>query len=225
MNRKPPIQVFNCHSAPLQRLLLDIRTADQKVDECPDHGRRSSTEVISRIRRWMYAIGDSATLVSPESRPTSEPRSSWPRYSGKGGPRAGRWKPRGRTLGPDVARAQRDGTLEPSISTNIVEQDHRGVKRRLRPMLGWTNFGHAAITIARVELLHRIRKNQFALSRLRVRGRSTPEIFWNAVLAAGGAASRQDLARYRKTQDCKRTVYGFETRSPSNMTGVPSSFR
>ncbi|MGP6159784.1 MAG: IS6 family transposase [Vulcanimicrobiaceae bacterium] len=66
---------------------------------------------------------------------------------------------------------------------NIVEQDHRGVKRRLRPMLGFKNFGHAAITIAGVELLHRIRKNQFALNRLRVGGRSTPEI-WNAVLAA-----------------------------------------
>jgi len=66
---------------------------------------------------------------------------------------------------------------------NIVEQDHRGVKRRLRPMLGLKSYGHAAITIAGVELLHRIRKNQFALSRLRVRGNSTQEI-WNAVLAA-----------------------------------------
>jgi hypothetical protein len=31
---------------------------------------------------------------------------------------------------------------------NIVEQDHRGVKRRLRPMLGLKYDGHAAITIA-----------------------------------------------------------------------------
>ena len=56
-------------------------------------------------------------------------------------------------------------------------------KRTPRPMLGLKNFGHAAITIAGVELLHRLGKNQFALGRLRVRGRSTPEI-WNAVLAA-----------------------------------------
>ena len=66
---------------------------------------------------------------------------------------------------------------------NIVEQDHRGVKRRLRPMLGLKNFGHAAITIAGVELLHRIRKGQFALGRLRMSGTAAPEI-WNAVLAA-----------------------------------------
>jgi hypothetical protein len=30
----------------------------------------------------------------------------------------------------------------------IVEQDHRGVKRRMRPMLGLKNVAHAAITIA-----------------------------------------------------------------------------
>jgi len=35
---------------------------------------------------------------------------------------------------------------------NIVEQDHRGMKRRLQPMLGLKNFGHAVITIAGVEL-------------------------------------------------------------------------
>jgi transposase-like protein len=69
------------------------------------------------------------------------------------------------------------------ISNNIVEQDHRGVKRRLRPMLGLKNFGHGEITIAGVELLHRIRKGQFALGRLRMSGKAAPEI-WDAVLAA-----------------------------------------
>jgi hypothetical protein len=67
------------------------------------------------------------------------------------------------------------------LLNDIGEQD-RGVKRRLRPMLGLKNFGRA-ITIAGVELLHRIRKDQCALSRLRVRGGSTPAI-WNAELAA-----------------------------------------
>jgi hypothetical protein len=53
----------------------------------------------------------------------------------------------------------------------------------MRPMLGLKYDGLAAITIAGVELLYRIRKNQFALGQLRIRGRSTPDI-WNAVLAA-----------------------------------------
>jgi hypothetical protein len=42
---------------------------------------------------------------------------------------------------------------------------------------------NAAITIAGVELQHRIRKGQFALGPLRVQGRTAPEI-WNAVLNA-----------------------------------------
>jgi transposase-like protein len=66
---------------------------------------------------------------------------------------------------------------------NIVEQDHRGVKLRLRPMLEFKSFAYAASTIAGVELLHQIRKNQFALNRLHIRSKSTPEI-WNAVLTA-----------------------------------------
>jgi transposase-like protein len=66
---------------------------------------------------------------------------------------------------------------------HIVEQDHRNIKSRLRPMLGFRQFENAAITIGGVELLHRIRKGKFALGRLRMSGKATPEI-WNAVLAA-----------------------------------------
>ena len=66
---------------------------------------------------------------------------------------------------------------------NLIEQDHRGIKSRTRPMLGFKNFDYAAITIAGVELLHRIRKGQFALHRLRLKDRAAPAI-WNAVLAA-----------------------------------------
>jgi transposase-like protein len=66
---------------------------------------------------------------------------------------------------------------------NMIEQDHRGVKARTGPMLGFKVFDNAAITIAGVELQHRIRKGQFALGPLRVQGRTAPEI-WNAVLNA-----------------------------------------
>ena len=65
----------------------------------------------------------------------------------------------------------------------VIEQDHRGVKSRTRPMLGFKNFKSAAITIAGVELLRCIHKNQFALNRLLLNGKAAPEI-WNAVLAA-----------------------------------------
>ena len=50
-------------------------------------------------------------------------------------------------------------------------------------MLSFKAFRNAAITIAGIELLHRIRKGQFALGRLGVQGQAAPEV-WNAVLGA-----------------------------------------
>jgi transposase-like protein len=66
---------------------------------------------------------------------------------------------------------------------NMIEQDHRGVKSRIKPMLGFKVFDRAAVTIAGVELLHRIRKGQFNLGRLRIAGQAAPAI-WNSVLSA-----------------------------------------
>jgi hypothetical protein len=48
-------------------------------------------------------------------------------------------------------------------------------------MLGFKDFRNAAITIAGIELLQRIRKGQFGLGRLGVQGRAAP-VVWNAVL-------------------------------------------
>jgi putative transposase len=45
---------------------------------------------------------------------------------------------------------------------NLVEQDHRAVKRLTRPMLGCKSFWAACCTIAGVEVMHAIRKGQLA---------------------------------------------------------------
>jgi transposase-like protein len=66
---------------------------------------------------------------------------------------------------------------------NLIEQDHRGVKQRIGPMLGFKWFRTAAITTAGIELLLRIRKGQFNLGRLCLRDRRAPAV-WGAVLAA-----------------------------------------
>lgn len=50
---------------------------------------------------------------------------------------------------------------------NLIEQDHRSIKLRLGPMLGFKRFRHASIMIAGIELMHRIRKGQLALGKLR----------------------------------------------------------
>ncbi|MDD2920442.1 IS6 family transposase [Rhodoferax sp.] len=43
---------------------------------------------------------------------------------------------------------------------NIVEQDHRAIKRITRPMLGFKSFWSARIIIAGIETMHMIRKGQ-----------------------------------------------------------------
>ena len=43
---------------------------------------------------------------------------------------------------------------------NVVEQDHRAVKRITRPMLGFKAFDAAQCTLAGVELMHMIKKRQ-----------------------------------------------------------------
>jgi transposase-like protein len=44
---------------------------------------------------------------------------------------------------------------------NLVEQDHRQIKRRIRPMLGFKSFRRAQTLLAGIELLHMIRKGQY----------------------------------------------------------------
>lgn len=46
---------------------------------------------------------------------------------------------------------------------NIVEQDHRAIKRVTRPMLNFKSFRSAGAVLAGIELMHMIRKGQFAV--------------------------------------------------------------
>jgi len=57
------------------------------------------------------------------------------------------------------------------------------VKQRIAVMLGFKWFRNAAITIAGIELMHRIRKGQFGLGLLGVQGRAAPAVC-TAVLGA-----------------------------------------
>ena len=47
---------------------------------------------------------------------------------------------------------------------NLIEQDHRGVKRITKSMLGFKSFACAAATLAGIELYHMIRKWQNAVN-------------------------------------------------------------
>ena len=49
---------------------------------------------------------------------------------------------------------------------NVVEQDHRRIKQRVGPMLGFKRFDTAAVTIRGIELAEKIKKGQFNLATL-----------------------------------------------------------
>ena len=66
---------------------------------------------------------------------------------------------------------------------NLIEQDHRRVKQRIRPMLGFKRFENAAVTISGIELAEQIKKGQFKTGKFGNR-KSTMSELWNAVLAA-----------------------------------------
>ena len=66
---------------------------------------------------------------------------------------------------------------------NMIEQDHRRIKLRARPMFGFKRFDNAAVTSSGIELVQKIQKRQFQTSKLGGRSATTPEL-WNALLAA-----------------------------------------
>jgi transposase-like protein len=67
---------------------------------------------------------------------------------------------------------------------NLIEQDHRRVKQRVYPMLGFKSFRNAAIAITGMELAQKIRKGQFDTSGVIVRKGARVPHMWEAVLAA-----------------------------------------
>lgn len=67
---------------------------------------------------------------------------------------------------------------------NLIEQDHRRVKQRIYPMLGFKNFRNAAVTISGIELVQKIRKGQFDTSAVIVREEMRAPYVWEGVLSA-----------------------------------------
>jgi transposase-like protein len=56
---------------------------------------------------------------------------------------------------------------EQKYLNNRIEQDHRKIKRRVRPMLGFKSTASASIILAGFEMVHMMRKRQarFAFNR------------------------------------------------------------
>jgi transposase-like protein len=57
---------------------------------------------------------------------------------------------------------------------NIVDQDHRAIKRQVRPMMGFKSFWSTAVTLAGIELMHTVRKGQMKGRRTTASSASIP---------------------------------------------------
>ena len=88
-----------------------------------------------------------------------------------------------RLLGHEDSRWESVVVRSRRYLNNIVEQDHRAIKRRCASMTGFKSFGTAAITLAGIELAHRIRKRQFSFGRGRKRRVSSLKQLWDRALA------------------------------------------
>ena len=68
-------------------------------------------------------------------------------------------------------------------NSTFVEQDHRRIKQRIRPMLGFKRLEAAAVTIRGIELAEKIKKGQFRVQGLTGKIVTLPAV-WKTVLAA-----------------------------------------
>jgi transposase-like protein len=66
---------------------------------------------------------------------------------------------------------------------NAIEQDHRRVKQRLRPMPRLKSFRTASVVISGIELAEKIKKGRYKIGKLGGRTATMPAI-WQAALAA-----------------------------------------
>jgi len=65
------------------------------------------------------------------------------------------------TLNTDKPEEETITVRQNKYLNNLVEQDHRNIKRRIRPMLGFNSLRRAQTLLAGIELIHMIRKGQY----------------------------------------------------------------
>jgi putative transposase len=67
--------------------------------------------------------------------------------------------------------------LQVKYLNNIIEKDHRFIKKLTRPMMGFKSFRSASTTLQGIEIAHMIRKRQY--------GRTTQSAFQQFATLAG----------------------------------------
>ncbi|THD51278.1 IS6 family transposase, partial [Enterobacteriaceae bacterium ML5] len=65
------------------------------------------------------------------------------------------------TLNANKPEEERMTIRQSKYLNNLVEQDHRNIKRRIQPMLGFKSSSRAQAILAGIELIHMIHKGQY----------------------------------------------------------------
>ncbi len=137
------------------------------------HGK--SLDFLLRADRGM----DAAQAFFRKAVATHLPR--WPRKVNLDGNTAGHRALR--LLRQEDSRWQSVVVRSRRYLNNIVEQDHRAIKRRCASMMGFKSFSTANVTLAGIELAHRIRKRQFSFGRGHQRRAWSLKQLWDRALA------------------------------------------
>lgn len=110
-----------------------------------------------------------------------------------------------RLLGNEDPKWKRVAVRYCRYLNNIVEQDHRAIKRRCASMLGLKSFRTAAITFAGIELANRIRKQQFSFGRGSQCEDWSPKRLWDRALETESATRVRECTRTEAARLVGRT--------------------
>jgi hypothetical protein len=93
---------------------------------------------------------------------------------------------------------------------NVIEQDHRAIKQRCASTRGLKSFRSAAITLAGIELAHRIRKGQHSLPITRQGQRSSLKEMWDCALGQANEQACYDKGPFPLMHQNSRARRGIE---------------
>jgi putative transposase len=138
-------------------------------------------ETYIKVRgRWMYLyraidnVGDTVEFWFSERRNLAAAKQFLTRAFRRHGPPErividGSQTNREAILSCDTVSRLRDGSMrrltpvqirQSRYLNNLIEQDHRGIKRRIRSMLGFNSIASARVILGGIEMIHMMRKQQ-----------------------------------------------------------------
>jgi hypothetical protein len=88
----------------------------------------------------------------------------------------------------------------------VVEQDHRRVKQRIGPMLGFKRFDMAATTIRGIELPEKIKKAQFQIGKRAYQLRHSARSLGGTPRLITDTKPESTTALSMPTTNCTRTL-------------------